>query len=374
MKSNILKKWDNNFEKYRKHPQKSTAQKLIAEDIENHKEDLISLEKKEIISPNLMNSPKIKFVSKAINDENKNEVHCSLNDQKRKNIASDRFEKNNTSCDTLRKLEKFLKNKKFDSIHYFSNKNKKFFDVMDKSTKSQSFYQTKFLVPTQLHQLNKSKMNNTNLSISSSITPQHTKSVHSQNFDKKIIKNETPQKISNKQRIPSSRNSNNSSLENNLKQNINKKILNVTLMDLKLRSKNHSKERNEGSLSLEKVRDNIDQALNKERYKNANYPLKTTENISSFEASPAFFSNDNKQPANSQHEANKKSYYQLASLLKEKNFTNKYKEPNNLDNQSRKRFTSIYSVKTEVSSKKKSNESLHSKNVILNIIFFIFRI
>ena len=298
-----------------------------------------------------------------------------LGDEKKKFIGfqSDRFEVANNSCETIRKLENVFKDKRFGPSSFgalkteaASIKSQKIKQILDqKSNKSKSFYQTKFMVPPSLQILNNS-INNT--SIFNVISPQNAKSFHqksqSQNMkEKKIIMNSPSKKNKEKLEISAQTTKNRSTDYNYRNANTNK-ILNVTLMALKRSNNHHSKtheDRKDKSISLERVKENIEKALNKD--KNSNI---------SFENIPAFFSNEstNKKTANlkTNPEISKKSYYQLAYLLKEKNFGNKYMNSSKENNESRSRFKSMY-TKTEASSKKPNNESIHNiSQVIFNKI------
>lgn len=312
-----------------------------------------------------MNSPKIKFIPSALA---KKQEKSDTNEKKQNLTNSDRF-KNATSCDTIRKLEKFFKEKKFEnsfsgvSKNEKNNKNKLLQLLSQKYKKSQSFYQTKFFNPSQINQTNKTKINNTNVSITTSITPKHTKSIHSQNFKQKKLGDNDIKKNSSKEKERFfSNHEKNSSLDQKIKNNLEKKILNVTLMDLKMRNKNHSKEKKQNSLSLDKPREkDITQNKNANNY----VPLKT-EIIQSFDAKANFFSNETgRNTRKTSQETYKKSYYQLASLLKEKSLIKNIQNQKNIEKPSRSRFTSVYSMKTESPCTKKSNDSLHTKNVYI---------
>lgn len=300
-----------------------------------------------------MNSPKIKFIPSSLAKKQ------DTNEKKQTLTNSDRF-KNISSCDTIRKLEKFFKEKKFE--HSFcgtsknekndkNNKNKLLQLLGQKYKKSQSFYQAKFF-----NQSNQTKKNHTNASINSSITPKHTKSIHSQNFKQKKQEENDSKRNPSKERFLSNHEKN-SSLDQK------KKILNVTLMNLKMRNKSNSKEKKQNSLSLDKPRERDMPAQNKNT---KNYGVIKTEIIQSFDAKANFFSNSNESGKQTSHDTNKKSYYQLASLLKEKNLIKKnIQNQKNIEKPNRTRFTSVYSMKTESPYTKKSNDSLHSRNAYI---------
>ena len=321
---------------------------------------------------NSLNSPKIynsKIPNKSIECKPENITSKSLNE---KNIGvgfqSDRFEPIILNCDTLRRLD--FKDKKYNSIYsgiikpenYINTNQKK---LEKKSNKSISFYQSKFPFPSHFQTLNNIKQNS---SILTAITTENNKSFHqnsqSQNLKEKKIKSSIIPKqpaatTTNKEKMDNSRNIKSKSIDNNNKKEDPKKILNVTLLDIKKKNKYQSindHRSREKSISFEKIKENIDKALFQEK------PNKTNiETISSFENSPPFFSNENtnKKTTNfkTDPDNNRKSYYQLAYLLKEKNFPYKNINKNKDLNTSRSRFKSMYTVKTEVSSKKTTTES-----------------
>ena len=266
------------------------------------------------------------------------------------------------------KLENVLKEKKLGSNFYEkmkaesnSTKNSQLKQMFKnpKSNKSQSFYQTKFLIPQPIH-LPKNTNNNNNSTNSSSITPKNAKSFHQKsqsiaNKEKKVV-NGSPKKKINETTL---RNSKSKSIENN--ENPSKKILNVTLMALRKSNKSFLRncdDKREKSISIEKIKENIDKILSKDKNPKTNKGS-NNDNMPSRDNSPAFFSNEstnkktNVSPINTS-ENNRKSYYQLAYLLKDKTFATKYNSNNQKDDRSR--FKSMYAAKTEVSNQRQTNE------------------
>lgn len=245
-----------------------------------------------------------------------------------------------------------------------------------KSKKSQSFFQTKLLITSPFvlnHYQNHYNTSTTNKSDNAKSF--HQKYISQHLKEKKTNTQDTP--IQNKEKQDSSsrfEKSKSIDISNN-KSMGTKKILNITLMSMKRKIMNNPKthERNkEKSISIEKIKENLDKALNKDKI-NSN---KEEKNAALNNSSLAFFSQipkNNKQNSSEfeNTENNKKSYYQLASLLKEKNFSNKYaSNKNNEENASRSRFKSMYTVKTEASSKKQDTQFNHFQN-ISQVFFYL---
>ena len=117
-------------------------------------------------------------------------------------------------------------------------------------------------------------------------------------------------------------------------------------------------DKREKSISIEKIKENIDKILSKDKNPKTN-KSSNNDNMPSRDNSPAFFSNEstnkktNVSPINTS-ENNRKSYYQLAYLLKDKTFATKYNSNNQKDDRSR--FKSMYAAKTEVSNQRQTNE------------------
>ena len=133
-----------------------------------------------------MNSPQMNKIC-----SNTMTTKANNNEKSFVGYQSDRFEQTtqaNKNCETMRKLEKVLKEKKLGAMIYEkmktennSTKNSTLRQIIQnsKSNKSQSFYQTKFLIPQPIHLL---KAGNTNNNVSnSSFTRQNAKSFHQKN-------------------------------------------------------------------------------------------------------------------------------------------------------------------------------------------------
>ena len=356
-----------------------------------------------------MNSPQMNKIISNVMTSN-NAVTTGNNEKSFVGYQSDRFEQTQTnkSYDTMRKLENVLKEKKLGAMIYEklktesnSTKNSNLRQMMQntKSNKSQSFYQTKFLIPQPIHLL-KNTGNNSN----SSFTRQNSKSFHKKNpsqcMKEQKISNDSPKKKVVEKNENTNRNSKSKSIDNsNNNNNINnskndgaKKVLNVTLMGLKRPNKSFTRnidDKREKSISIERIKENIDKILNLDKMPKTNKSVNNEKNIS-YENSPAFFSNESTNKKNNftnasqiqSSENNRKSYYQLAYLLKDKNFISKYNSNNNNNNNNkddRVRFKSMYdTVKTEVSNQKQrpNNESIQNISnvfIILEIGLLIFK-